>query len=355
MLTTTSISHMRQGAAAVCGLIAVTTAGPVAAMTSAAAVAMGGPSTIQWIDLARAVPPSPTPDVSTFPADLESGRHAGHTPLGAPVEAPRAFLDFCRRQPAECLDGEAQPAQLHAVRARAAALFWAQVLDRPAQEGGGQGGAQPVAVASTRFDWSRVFPAQPSRVPARPGLMAAEDAALAAAETPGARARFAPPVRDAEAAPAAADFGRDAAARGVAGPAPATTIASLDKAAWRRVNQINRRLNREIRRASDEQLYGRDEYWAAPSGPGAQGDCEDYVLAKRRELIRDGVPAGALSIAVVDTPKGERHAVLLIATDDGEYVLDNLTPWISRWDKVGYQWRWRQAPGRVFDWVRMDA
>lgn len=276
---------------------------------------------------------------------------SGHAPVGAPVDAPRPFLDFCRRTPADCVEPgtSAAPADMEVVKHRAAALFWAQVFDMPAEAAPAAG---PVAVASTAFDWSRVFPARASRVPAAAdGVLTAEDLAAVAPEGQEAVAVAAVPVLDAEAAPEAADFGHDAAA---AEPARLPTIVT-DKAVWRRINQINRRVNRAIRRGADARLYGQADYWAAPTGRGAQGDCEDYVLAKRRELIREGFPAEALSIAIVDTAKGERHAVLLIATDQGEFVLDNLSSWISRWDKVDYHWLQRQAPGRVFDWVGMDA
>ncbi|MCG2662854.1 transglutaminase-like cysteine peptidase, partial [Brevundimonas sp.] len=129
----------------------------------------------------------------------------------------------------------------------------------------------------------------------------------------------------------------------------------LDRQTWARVNTINRSVNRQIRSASDVAVYGTEDYWQAPAQAGARGDCEDYVLAKRAALIEAGVPAAALSIAIVKTRWGESHAVLLLASTSGEYVLDNLTPWISRWDQVDYEWRERQAPGKVFEWVQVEA
>jgi predicted transglutaminase-like cysteine proteinase len=65
------------------------------------------------------------------------------------------------------------------------------------------------------------------------------------------------------------------------------------------------------------------------------------------------VPAEALSIAIVETRWGETHAVLLLASDRGEFVLDSLSPWVSRWDRVDYRWRERQARGGAFDWVNV--
>ncbi len=128
---------------------------------------------------------------------------------------------------------------------------------------------------------------------------------------------------------------------------------SLDRAGWALVNGVNRDMNRRIRQSSDIRAFGVEDFWQVPGGSDPRGDCEDYVLAKRRALIAGGIPATALSIAIVRTVWGESHAVLLLAVDDGEYVLDNLTPWISRRERVNYHWQERQAPGKVFEWVRM--
>ena len=73
------------------------------------------------------------------------------------------------------------------------------------------------------------------------------------------------------------------------------------------------------------------------------GDCEDYALEKRRRLIEAGVSAEALSMAVVVTRRGERHAVLVVAFESGDVVLDNLTPWPTPWADLGYTWIERQV------------
>jgi predicted transglutaminase-like cysteine proteinase len=118
---------------------------------------------------------------------------------------------------------------------------------------------------------------------------------------------------------------------------------------------INRRINRTIRRASDTDAFGREDVWVLPTGPRPTGDCEDYVLAKRRALIEAGITPAALSIAIVRTRRGETHAVLLVATAEGEQVLDNLSPWVLRWDQAPYEWIQRQAPGRALSWVTVTA
>jgi len=77
------------------------------------------------------------------------------------------------------------------------------------------------------------------------------------------------------------------------------------------------------------------------------------VLAKRVALTAVGVPAERLSIALVETRWGESHAVLLLAADDGDYVLDNLEPRILHWTQAPYVWRERQLPGQPLAWVEV--
>jgi predicted transglutaminase-like cysteine proteinase len=68
-----------------------------------------------------------------------------------------------------------------------------------------------------------------------------------------------------------------------------------------------------------------------------------------------GVLAPALPVAVNngDQTRGETHAVLLVTTDRGELVLDNLSSWVKPWQDVRYQWIERQAPGQPLTWVKV--
>lgn len=122
---------------------------------------------------------------------------------------------------------------------------------------------------------------------------------------------------------------------------------------WKTLEDVDLDINRRIIPASDIQAFGRDDYWAMPltEGLGRLGNCKHYVLEKRAALLARGVPEGAMAIAVVATPGGEVHAVLVVSTDQGEYVLDNLSPWVTPWRKTGYTWLVRQAPGDPRHWV----
>ncbi|TIL83677.1 MAG: transglutaminase, partial [Mesorhizobium sp.] len=92
-----------------------------------------------------------------------------------------------------------------------------------------------------------------------------------------------------------------------------------------------------------------DEVWAYPVR--GVGDCEDYVLEKRRELNRLGVSYANLLMTVVRKPDGEGHAVLTVRTSKGDYVLDNLDGKVRSWDRTGYRFLKRQAIDNTGRWV----
>jgi predicted transglutaminase-like cysteine proteinase len=123
----------------------------------------------------------------------------------------------------------------------------------------------------------------------------------------------------------------------------------------RTLKAINSSVNRSIRYESDIKQFGIEDYWTLPlaSGGRGAGDCKDYVLEKRRALIDAGVPLSDLSIAIVRTQLGEDHAVLLVATDEGELVLDSRNSEVQPWTEVRYSWLERQAPGHQFAWVSL--
>ncbi|WP_193335488.1 transglutaminase-like cysteine peptidase [Devosia beringensis] len=70
----------------------------------------------------------------------------------------------------------------------------------------------------------------------------------------------------------------------------------------------------------------------------SQGDCEEYALAKRAELVRLGLPASAVRIAMAKTRSGQGHAVVVVRTNAGDLVLDNLRAQVSNWDETDLRW-----------------
>lgn len=92
---------------------------------------------------------------------------------------------------------------------------------------------------------------------------------------------------------------------------------------------VNNRVNRSIKPRHD-----KGDTWTVNP---AYGDCDDYAMTKRHQLIRAGIPASALKIAVVRTRSGEGHAVLIVKTSAGEFALDNIRKSIVRRSQTGYR------------------
>ncbi len=120
---------------------------------------------------------------------------------------------------------------------------------------------------------------------------------------------------------------------------------------WNLLYQVNTYVNGKVAPVSDQDLYGQPEYWAYPSDAG---DCEDYLLLKRRYLMGLGFPANALLITVVLDEKHEGHAVLTVTTGDGDYVLDNRRNEILRWSDFEYTYLKRQSPRDPRAWIALE-
>ncbi|MFN3934825.1 transglutaminase-like cysteine peptidase [Parvibaculum sp.] len=141
----------------------------------------------------------------------------------------------------------------------------------------------------------------------------------------------------------------DECAGGTDTPKPA----AMTPEKWLELSQVNEYVNRTVPQIDDIDLYGRAEWWAFPDERG--GDCEDFALEKRRLLIQRGWAPENLLVSVVREWNGDGHAVLLVRTDRGEFVLDNKTWDIAIWSDTPYQWIKRQSEERPYIWVNLDA
>lgn len=135
-------------------------------------------------------------------------------------------------------------------------------------------------------------------------------------------------------------------------PGPAARPVELDMPMKLLVAQVNTDVNSEIAPASDQSLYGTEEFWTYPTNK--KGDCEDYALEKRRRLHEAGVPLGDLLMTVVHKPDGTGHAVLTLRTRSGDFVLDNLDWRVRPWGDVGYRFVKRQQESDPGLWVSIE-
>lgn len=222
---------------------------------------------------------------------------ANYMPVGGPVPAPTGYLELCTRSPVDCQQAPRDSLDLIAAGAKTALIEKRQSQIRTAKVDG------------------RTVPAP---VQARTST-APVVAPLSDNVRPAAYARI-----------------------------------DMDEPTMTMVIALNDRVNHTIKAETDQAIYHTADYWVAPGlAPGARGDCEDFALEKRRLLIASGVPAAALSIAIVRTPAGEAHAVLVLSAEQGDYVLDNLHGEVKAWQLTGYSWISRQAPGDDLGWVSL--
>lgn len=130
-----------------------------------------------------------------------------------------------------------------------------------------------------------------------------------------------------------------------------STPPRLTSFGWQTIRDVNYHVNSTIIPMTDMELYGRDEVWAYPVDAG---DCEDYVLLKRRILIQKGFPVNDLLITVVRKPDGEGHAVLTVRTSEGDFILDNLDNEVKIWTDTPYHYLKRQSTMNTGQWVTIE-
>ena len=224
-------------------------------------------------------------------------------PAGRQIAAPTAFLEMCSRSPEDCQQSD-QPEAARIVSLARQAMVEKYELAFTHLTPDATRDPMPGAIVSPQ--WSRLAGNRP------------DDSTLSPAP--------------------AADYVR----------------IDLDRGAMATLKAVNRRVNRGLIADTDARVYQTNDYWDAPPlTPGARGDCEDFALVKRRLLIEQGIPAAALSLAIVRTRYNEDHAVLVVATRQGDFVLDNLAFAVKPWQKTDYDWISRQAPGDDLGWVSL--
>jgi predicted transglutaminase-like cysteine proteinase len=139
--------------------------------------------------------------------------------------------------------------------------------------------------------------------------------------------------------------------RECAGGATQARDVVLTNKAWRDLLQVNTWVNNAIKPMTDLDHWGVVEKWSYPDD--GYGDCEDYVLLKRRMLLQAGWPREALLITVVRDKKDEGHAVLTVKTDKGDFVLDNQAENVVLWSDTGYRFVKRQSQTDPNMWVSL--
>ncbi|MGY4478123.1 transglutaminase-like cysteine peptidase [Bradyrhizobium sp. USDA 3364] len=111
--------------------------------------------------------------------------------------------------------------------------------------------------------------------------------------------------------------------------------------------EVNASVNRSIAPQRNERGLAGEEWLINP----ARGDCNDYAVSKRHELLARGWPMRNLLLSEVVTSWGEHHLVLVVRAKGGDVVLDNLNAQIRNWSQAHYRWVRMQTPANPDHWA----
>ena len=131
-------------------------------------------------------------------------------------------------------------------------------------------------------------------------------------------------------------------------PAQTTTV-DLTAETLESMQRVNRDVNLSIMPVAKSDPVADGGWTISPTS----GDCNDYAVTKRHELLQKGLPAKALRLAVVKTQSGIGHLVLVVSTSKGNLVLDNLTETIVPWQFTKYQWMKIQSSADARYWFEI--
>lgn len=124
-------------------------------------------------------------------------------------------------------------------------------------------------------------------------------------------------------------YPQDCEARSTPSPPVALTATRMDELA-----AVNRAVNRAIEPQADNRRVSQEEWLLSPRA----GDCNDYAVSKRHRLIARGWPSRSLLLTEVVLPSGKHHLVLVVRTQEDDFVLDNLADDIRPVSQRHYKW-----------------
>lgn len=130
-------------------------------------------------------------------------------------------------------------------------------------------------------------------------------------------------------------------------------IVELTPKTWQLIVSANKWANKNIKPMTDRERWGTINKWVYPDD--GYGDCKAYALTKRRILMKAGLPREALLLTIVWTKQNKGHAVLIVRTNKGDFVLDNLTSKVLLWSKTTHDFVKRQSQTDPNAWVFIDG
>jgi predicted transglutaminase-like cysteine proteinase len=126
----------------------------------------------------------------------------------------------------------------------------------------------------------------------------------------------------------------------------------LTPALLEKLRSVNTAVNAAVRPKTDLKHWNVQDHWdLAEDG---FGDCEDYQLLKRKLLVEAGIPRRALLMTVAWDAGHKGHALLMVRTDHGDFILDNERNKVLLWKDTGYVFVKRESQYAT-GWVAIDT
>lgn len=120
----------------------------------------------------------------------------------------------------------------------------------------------------------------------------------------------------------------------------------LTQEIWNKMVQINNHWNNKIFYKKDIQKHNKSDYWDSIEDikKDCTGDCEEFAMIKQHALKKEGIESD-IALCWVDPHHRKYHAVCVVDTDKGTFILDNRYHDVYSYEesiKRGYTWHKRQ-------------
>lgn len=126
------------------------------------------------------------------------------------------------------------------------------------------------------------------------------------------------------------------------------------------LTEVNNQVNASVTWTSDEDVWGEEDNWDFPCQYHNHlfDDCDSFALLKLKLLLEKGLPSTPFMFVTGYDELGEGHAILVVSTTAGDFVLDNrfaAVMSVPALIKRGYNFLWRSGSAEHLDgaWVRM--
>ncbi len=126
---------------------------------------------------------------------------------------------------------------------------------------------------------------------------------------------------------------------------------TLTKSRWDELVKVNNNVNHAIIPQANEKGVLNEKWLLSPRA----GDCNDYAVSKRHELLARGWPSRSLVLAEVEIAAGEHHLVLMVRTREDDFVLDNLSATVRPVSQIHYRWVRAQSASNPRFWSSISV